>query len=385
MSENRFLRLWEFFAWADRARWNGEQSSSRFKWLLNNVDGVWIKDNLKITSSNLEPSDIILAHWLTYIFDYGMPVEQIWERGFPVMAYISYCFRRGASSEVIMKKNYRPFEFFIKDYSFKHRFLKAHGLDKKVVRTLAILENSRFARDLVAFCLQLSDKAKDEEWIKKVACGLYALTYDEKLKEPLSVLLDADKFDRYYKSVRSKLWHKRLWAAFRDYLKELFYRKYFLKALTDYKPPVHILNRWRNPRLYLYQLELPGDIWNIRFYRNCIEPLLPKNIRLSKTTPKAIRQLYEHYRDDADKLGLYPEQFDVTFDFARICEQGLCQICPLSHTGARMLCIGELEARDKYCPVLASACEYYVKCEPKECPVFNGKTKGLCPNSRPLA
>jgi len=378
MPENRFLRLWKFFAWTDRARWNGEQSKSNFKWLLNKVDRIWKKDNLVISSNDLDHNDIILAHWLTYIFNYAMPAEQIWGKVFPVMAYISYRFRRGISSKVIMKENYRSFKFFIKGHSFKHRFLKGHGLNKKFVRTLAILENPEFSRDLVAFCLKLSEKAKDDEWIKKVACGLYALTYDEKLKEQSNILLDNDEFDRYYESMRGKLWHKRLWAAFRDYLKGLFYRERFVKALTKYNPSILVLKRWRNPELYLYQLELPGDIWNIRFYQKCIASLLPKNVCIPKTTPKAIRRLYEHYRSEADKLGLYPEQFDVTFDFARICEQGLCQICPLSQTGAKMLCIGEHEAQDKYCPILASTCKYFVKCEPKGCPVFNGQTRGLC-------
>jgi len=377
--KNDFLRIWEFFAWMDRARWSEDdvQYDKKTRELFNEV---WGRCGINIKGENLEPDDIILAHWLTYIFDYGMPAESVWKKAFPIMAYVSYRYKRGTSWKTIMKEHVRSvksdganqnFEFYIKgpkdEQKFKHRFGAAHELNKAVERTLRELEE-KYNKDLVTFMLEKSKGSHDDTWVKDVASALYNLTY-----EPDGKLS----------------WHKRTWSALRDYLKGPLHRTYVCKALAKYqeKYPSNVLERWRKPEPYLDQLELPGDIWNLRFFENIresyIKPLTGKDYK--NNAPKAIRQIYEEVlHDEAKKRKLYPEQFDVTYDFARICKNER-YMCPLGPNEVDKLCIGNLKnAQEKYCPLLASICHYFIMCNPDDCPVLKKHTQGLCKICKPL-
>jgi hypothetical protein len=65
--------------------------------------------------SNLEPADILLGHWLTYIFDYGMPAEKVvWKKAFPIMVFIAHRFRRGTTWKIIIKEHIKSVVLVIK-------------------------------------------------------------------------------------------------------------------------------------------------------------------------------------------------------------------------------------------------------------------------------
>ena len=211
--------------------------------------------------------------------------------------------------------------------------------------------------------LEKSKNSPDDRWVRDVYCALYELTYAEE----------------------NYRWHKRTWAALRDYLKGSLHRNYICKVLDAYerKYPDYVLKRWRNPEPYLDQLELPGDIWNNEFFKRIelyVKDITGKEYR--GKSPQAIRNVYDRLRDEASRRKLYPEQFDVTFDFAQICRDKNCNICPLSPAALHInkLCIGELSgAKEKYCPLLSTICQYFVLCNPTGCPVFKNITQGLCP------
>ncbi len=148
----------------------------------------------------------------------------------------------------------------------------------------------------------------------------------------------------------------------------------------------YVLERWRRPQHFLDQLELPGDMWNINFYGKIypryIEPLMPKSKKKVEAA-KAIRILYDDVLNkEANERGLYPEQFDVTFDLAPNCGSQLCHICPLGRNNSSNLCIGDLrKTQSKYCPLLASFCNYFVRCKTKDCPVLGKKSTRTVPTT----
>ncbi len=148
------------------------------------------------------------------------------------------------------------------------------------------------------------------------------------------------------------------------------------------KYPDYVLERWRNPEPYLKYLELPGDTWNNKFFERIKPYIEDMGIKCKGKPSEAIREVYNYLKDKADERGLYPEQFDVTWDFARLCSKKSCDICPLSSSALHIkkLCIGELsDAKEKYCPLLSTICQYLIPCSPTDCPVFKNNTQGLCP------
>jgi hypothetical protein len=363
MDREKFLKIWEFFAWMDRARQELEEDYS---------DKINRKP-VGIKWDGLQPADTVLAHWLTYIFDYRMSAENLWNEVFPIMVHIAYHYSRGDSCRQIIREHVKSvksksgnenFEFHAEQSTFKHRFGGTHHLDKCLERTLLRLE--AYDRNLVTFMLEKSKDSSDDRWVRDTYCTLYRLTYTNE-----------QKID---------YWHKRTWSALRDYLKGCFHRKYVCKALEEYKKkyPDHVLKRWINPEPYLDQLELPGDIWNNEFFekiKTYVKNIAGKEYR--NKSPRAIRDIYDRLKEEAVKRKLYPEQFDVTFNFARMCKNERCQICPLSSMAANTnkLCIGELHhAEEKFCPLLVVVCQYSTLCKPRDCPVFKNITYGLCPS-----
>lgn len=365
-----FLKLWEFFAWMDKARW-GESAFRSVEQKIRRFNKVQKEYGIDVRWEDLKPNDIILAHWLTYIFDYAMPTESVWNKAFPIMAYISYRYRNGTSLKTIKKEHIEYVKtigksnpkFYIKgskkELSFKHRFGAAHHLDQVVERTLEGLKEHN--RDLVFFMFKKSRGSPSSKWIKDTASALYDLTY--KPGEKLA-------------------WDKRTWSAFRDYLKCPPCKNYVLESAKEYREkfPSEVLEKWRKPEPYLDQLELPGDVWNKRFYEKILkEYIKPLTGKEYANPSQGIREAYNVLKDEARERGLYPEQFDVTYDFASLCEDERCYMCPLGSYNIDKLCIGNLRnARQKYCPLLLAICGYLAMCNPDNCPVFNKRTQGLC-------
>jgi hypothetical protein len=80
-----------------------------------------------------------------------------------------------------------------------------------------------------------------------------------------------------------------------------------------------------------------------------------------------------------DLVEFYPEQFDISFDFApRMCEKRLNLVCPFGENGAENICLGESNFKGQLCPVVLVTCGYIHRCNPDKCPVHEGVGKGTC-------
>ncbi len=101
---------------------------------------------------------------------------------------------------------------------------------------------------------------------------------------------------------------------------------------------------------------------------------LPKNLN----SPKIMRELYNSLKADCDNCHLYPEQFDVTFDFIpRMCVKRNCEICFFGKNGIEKLC----SPKDgKWCSVALTTGGYMHDCFQDCCDIYNNieNGKGLC-------
>lgn len=388
----KLIDIWKFFKWLDEMSYVNSYEDfvrSIYEDSIKNINDFRRKLGLKETDiSGIEAKHLVLSHWLTYIFDYQMPAKYIWERGYPIIAcaVIEYLDRYSAD-EVIEK-----FSFWCEKYNFKHRFMKKHKLNEKVRRTLRILEKS-FNKDIIDFMLKITSYGEDNDWVRKVACALYLLTYDESVSEyeACKILRSKGEFDKYYISKidrrtslwKAKLWHKRLWAALRDYMVS----REIKRSLNKYRYyDAQILKRWENSEKFLDQLEVPGDIWNIRFYENVmkrlLEELLKDKVKESAlgNPAKSIRILYNEFREVFKKNEFYPGQFDVTFDYARVfCNKKLCILCPLYiFSITKRLCEAVINSEAKVCPILILLEYSKTSCIGENCPVYREKLAGIC-------
>jgi len=258
--KEKLFRLWKFFAWMDDAR-QGLKENDRWidKWHRCVINKAWKLCDLNDDADDLTSADMVLAHWLTYIFDYQMPTEDVWNKIFPIMAYMAFRYRKGDTYTKIIDEHIfqrdNNFEFRLckkGEFSFKHRFGGKHGLNRMVKKTLKELEG--YGRSLVAFMLEKSNNAAEHEWVRTLYGELYTLTY----------------------GVNGEIywWHKRCWSALRDYLKGPMYRIYVCDALKEFKSYRSAIEKWSNPEPYLYQLELPGDIWNTEFFNRIYDDFI---------------------------------------------------------------------------------------------------------------
>ena len=169
---------------------------------------------------------------------------------------------------------------------------------------------------------------------------------------------------------------KRVLCYVRDLLKfqnvENAFANHFKKCLND-EDTFTILED------QLYLLELPGDVWNNndKFYNCLFEGTDEEKKYKGKKKKVALNRLLRHIYEIQGIKNCYPEQFDVTFDFARnMCSKqnkGNCTYCPFEKDNSKIpdaFCLkGENE--DNYCPFLLYACGYKTPCN---------KIKEHCPN-----
>jgi len=139
----------------------------------------------------------------------------------------------------------------------------------------------------------------------------------------------------------------------------------------------------------LFNLELPGDVWNNRFFLKVpwtifkSEKIIPDEIEGNSSYK--MRQLFE-IMNTQERGEYYPEQFDVSFDFSpRMCEQNLEDFCLFRKEAAQKVCwksqFPETSydlLKDKFCPVALISCGYFFKCKPTDCPVTNDSGMNLC-------
>jgi len=142
---------------------------------------------------------------------------------------------------------------------------------------------------------------------------------------------------------------------------------------------------------FLNQLELPGDVWNNNelFVTNFLRPLGRQlGVKVSKkdaeegTVSEKVREICNEAQNRG--YNIYPEQFDVTFDFVpKMCANAyndtgiLCRaICPLG-TGDRFFLMNHPQS--KYCLTYALLTGRLSACEVSEHSVFrNGTGRKTC-------
>lgn len=185
-----------------------------------------------------------------------------------------------------------------------------------------------------------------------------------------------DDFEQKYNDWnKDRRFHKRLWAALRDYLKNDIFRKYFNGKIRFSTTKDELLE----------QLELPDDVWNNRFSENLLKPPL-SNLRHNgfsvyiKKSSKTVRGMFEWIRDESvDLEDYYPEQFDVSYSFAsRMCENQHEEVCAFGKNGSYQICLWEDADESKYCPVILVTCGYVAPCKSEDCPIIRGIGKGTC-------
>src|SRR5581483_7231277 len=195
--------------------------------------------------------------------------------------------------------------------------------DRAIYRTLRLLATWKWS--LVEFLRHAIDEVKDyPDGLTRVAHRLDILTYRLDLSEEDALALWSgpgleDDFQKWKK--RAGEGKKRLWAALRDYRK-----------------PGTIYHGWANDsglawpekNFELVQLELPGDVWNSRFFKTLVQPLpAAAGISTRGSSRLVARRIYDALTAIDPTTDFYPEQFYISFDFGqRMCDQTACWYCP---------------------------------------------------------
>jgi len=281
-----------------------------------------------------------------------MPVEEVWSKGSSVFKewVKNYTRHRNFQS----RKHYSKRSGFKgRELHFKSRF---HPEDfRSIEKTLKVLRS--YDKSLVLFVSRIIERYPErDDIVDRIACALYLLTYDTH-RSPRDVLrlLREENFEAYFKRWNETRWYrkKRLWAAFRDYVKVgSDYRECFLEALRrrSSEKTVDLFSRFGREMSFLNQLELPGDIWNNNeiFVNNFLKRLAKRlGVRMTNKDIRAgmlnlrVREICNKARTKG--YDVYPEQFDVTFAFVpRMCANDqnrdgtLCRtLCPFG-TGDRV-------------------------------------------------
>jgi hypothetical protein len=375
-SNNKLFNIFKVVSQLDYWRWNQDVERSN----------EFVKQVTK--GDKFAPRQKILIHWLIYITDRNKNVKNLWKKNSPIIELVENY------EEVSKKKDVGAFfdawEKNTNNQSKGKNKIAAYPADlESIKRTLILLHD--YKKDLIRFISEAINKPKEAypfDYCSRVAFSLFLLSYDnvgslakskgnretngESLKESIckakNILSDRNKFEKEFKNwaKSGQRWRKRIWAALRDYKKGPV-AKIFKDGIKDKA----YLRKWEE--MPLYYLELPGDIWNARFFDRCIRPLI--GIEVRGEAPKIIRGLYDELKGKNHEL--YPEQLDITYDFtSRMCEQNNCCVCPFGLNGAESICIAR---ENQYCPVALVTCGYIVKCngQADKCIVRNGG-KGIC-------
>lgn len=378
--EKDLIEIFKVISWLDDKRWK------------HKIRNAFVEKILE--TDELRPAQKILVHWLIYITDRGKRADILWEKSTPK---IKKLVARYFSEDLVEKEQVTE---LCEKYEEENK-IQAFPADlESIKRTLILLLD--YDKDIIYFMTRkLSKWARKypEDFCPRIAFSLYLLSYKDvgsilykikkesrskktkdlskKMEEAKGLLTDDTKFEKeFQKWYKDKKWHKRTWAALRDYKKFRKLSEKFIEGIKDEAT----LEVWKKD--FSTQLELPGDIWNTRFFANCIKPIA-ENMKVSlrgKKTPKVVRELWDKIKSKCPES--YPEQFDITFDFTpRMCNRRLCDVCPLGPNGAELICI---PTRDKYCPVALVSCGYIVECGENQdrCPINKSIGKGTCKMDR---
>lgn len=390
------LKVWRFVRWLDRARWHTMEA--------NLIPGP--------VFATLEVDQKLLVHWLCYITDQQRPYEQVWEQGGPIFAEIVRAYAGAQESALdILKRFTKPAEKPGGVDRFTAKVQQADGEPPgftarfgmhlfSIATTLTVLEE--YNRSLTqyigvhwAFCTRGSEGEADD-LTHRMAFLLYLLSYWEvttgltsvhrapfqravhRRRRKLAKMLsrpDTLQEEYHYWLTHSDRYHKRLWAAFRDYVKPgSAFRDYLLQALEAIdRPDIAAFLRSHEVEM-LRGLEVPGDLWNLRFF----DRVFGANVR-----PASLRAWYDTL-SKAARLpdDTYVEQFDVSFDYSpNMCDHrayGTCVFRRESRIRELCLPLNGVAWEGKLCPVTAYLCGYVYPCNPEGCPVREEESEDLC-------
>lgn len=399
---DNLLEIWEIIRWLDDARWNEEETKKVL------IPGPVFE--------KLGNSQKILVHWLAYITDQQRPYQEVWMRGGPIFAEIVSEYRQGHIDSIELLKDFtnqgdrtdRTDRFESKIQLIdgeKIEYTPRFGMHiLSIARTLYLLKF--FDCDIVQYLSQhweflesVKQGIDGDNLTSRIAFLLYLLSYAEITRGILSfhrheraIMRDLRNYGSRLKrllgdtseltlqfekwSKRDK-YHKRLWAGLRDYLKpRSTFREYLLGALDNLREERFKCFVRDQQNEILESLELPGDIWNLRFMKRIFEEKMG--------SPEELRAQYQNLRV-SHNIGtrFYPEQFDVSFSFSPyMCEEIMEEYCPFrAHSRIREFCLHAIGAStsQKLCPVAMITCGYTYYCQPGSCPIKDGVTNDLCP------
>lgn len=265
--------------------------------------------------------------------------------------------------------------------------------------TMSTLEN--YGKSLTQYIAAIIDIVKEkssytiQDIIHGVVYGLFLLSYNDigsptkdKLEgicsdlfegkaerkelpeNPQDFINEADKFFNDKKPYKNKRYgNKRLWCCIRDYIKSQEFGECFKAALKEQGVDGTIISMLFSDEAKQC-LDLPGDVWNNNSkFRKCIidNCYLNEAEKKEKRFNKLLRMLY-----DRGATSVYPEQFDVTFNFVpRMCEQNRCDVCPIgalknedNKNGFQKVCVKDTS---KYCTIALMCGGYKCDCAGESC------------------
>jgi hypothetical protein len=400
----KLTRVWPIVKWLDDARWNASASGSL-------IPGpVFI---------SLPPPSQILTHWLCYITDQQRKWETVWTYGGQVFAEIAQQYNnkkiRSTQETLELLESFTESNGPRKVDTFKSKqqtiggkkiaYRPRYGTHMlSIAKTLNSLND--FENNIIAYLCGASDfvfgpsSQMDDSPTLRMVFLLNLLSYDGIFTGLTSFHIQRKEFvealerDRqrlnnllYSKAELRNCYHqwigrrfiKRLWAAFRDYVKPgSFHEPIFVEALRQEGPiAIQFINMLEQDRKsVLHSLEVPGDLWNLRFFQR----LFGDEINTASHLRHYWKRLHAEGRLSDD---FYPEQFDMSFDFTpRMCDQRQEHLCPFRNgSELKRLCLGNSGKR-QLCPVIRILCGYESQCSFAGCPVAEGVLEEVCSGCR---
>jgi len=376
---DQLVRLAKAVSWLDSVRWTGKQPDNPALRLVEDA----------------KTNDRVLAHWLAYVTNRMRPWEDVCSRG-------ALVFSRVAADYAMKKPPPSAVDEFIESYRappasgqkmggwrlpahddapYKSRFPDD---DASIYRTLNLLAHLGWS--LGSWLKKLiDDLAGKEHALRRIAQRLDILTYRLSIsKDEALTLLGNEKeleTDFVQWNPQAHVGRKRLWAALRDYRKPGSRWHGYLQDCGA---------NWPQENFDLAQLELPGDVWNEQFFKHLVQPLAARaGIEIVGNSALVARRIYDVVRRLEPGTAFYPEQFDVSFDFARrMCDTMACWCCPFWRRRPPFsinpieLCRRE---QGQPCALLLITSGYLAEPDDSGCPFCQGLVDGLCDGLKPAA
>jgi hypothetical protein len=395
---DNFVEVWRYIDWLDRAYYARLPKDAL-------IPGPVFE--------RLDPDKKVLAHWLTYIMDAQMDARRLWTFGGPVVAELVEAYSTSRNPIAALTKFSVEPRQSGKVATLAAKRQKADGERLKITpryssmlfslaTTLVTL--GRYKRSLTVYLARnrgfLSCEPKDIP--ERIAFLLYLLSYREvpKVSDPpgtrsfgdiverhssetLGILAARNaletEFEAWAKS--DKRFHKRLWAALRDYVKQgSEFHEYFRSALnrnglSELADHIDDLQG-----VILPGLEVPGDVWNLLFF----DRVFGGPATSGQIGSRRLRSWMDELKNDG---GLPPdaaiERFDISFRYTpRMCDEGRERCCLLraesdiwEHCPPRR----GIDWKGQPCPVTDHLCGIEYFCDPGSCPVLHARPKDLCP------